>query len=317
MKHHDLNLLVVLHALLESASVSEAARRLSTSQPSVSRMLTRLREDLGDQLLVKSSNTMVRTSRAEQLRPIVNEIMQLLRNVYQPADAYRIDAEVRTCLIGANDSLQSLFAAPLITSIRQLAPKALIRFKPVPYPNPMRLLMEGEIDLLVAMSNLDDHGFRSEILFESSFSCLCSTKNSNVGRVARMQELARMPYLDISHMGVISALTADIFESAGVQRKTVAAMSSFLAAPELIAISDMVSLIPSYLAPTLAHHDGVRVVPLDVDAATHSIRMVWHNSKHEDPFLVRVRELLRELARPAAAAKSALAAGPSSAGAIP
>lgn len=302
MKQYDLNLLLALHALLESGSVTEAARKLESTQPSVSRMLTRLREDLGDQLLLKSSNSMVRTSRAEQLRPLVTEIMQLLELVYRPADAYRIGDEVRTCVVGANDSLQSLFAAPLITRIRQLAPRAMVRFKPVPYPNPMRVLMEGEIDLLLAMSNLDDHGYRSEVLFESSFSCLCAAGNPRVGALARVKELALLPYLDISHMGVISALTSDIFESAGVQRKVVAAMSSFLAAPQVVAASDMVSLIPSYLGPTLSHHSGIRIVPLDVEAATHSIRMVWHNSRHSDPFLNKVRELLREAATSAAVA---------------
>ena len=41
----DLNLLVALDVLLDEASVSRAAVRLHRSQPAVSRMLARLRDD--------------------------------------------------------------------------------------------------------------------------------------------------------------------------------------------------------------------------------------------------------------------------------
>lgn len=49
----DLNLLVALEALLEEASVTHAAQRISISQPAMSHALKRLRVLLGDPLLVR------------------------------------------------------------------------------------------------------------------------------------------------------------------------------------------------------------------------------------------------------------------------
>src|SRR5687768_11968272 len=181
LRRFDLNLLVVLRTLLETTSVSETARRLDSTQPSVSRMLERLRAELGDPLLVKSSNAMVRTVRGNELRPLLDGIIGLLQSMYRAPETYSLLAEKRTCTIGANDSLQAVFAAPLVAALRRLAPHALVRFKPVPYPNPMRALLDREIDLLLVMSALDNPAYRVQVLFESSFACMCAASNPHVG----------------------------------------------------------------------------------------------------------------------------------------
>ena len=64
----DLNLLVTLDALLAEGNVTRAARRLGLSQPAVSTQLARLRDLLGDPLLVPARRGMVPTSRALELR---------------------------------------------------------------------------------------------------------------------------------------------------------------------------------------------------------------------------------------------------------
>ena len=64
----DLNLLVALDALLREASVSRAAMRIGLSQPAASHALQRLREVLGDPLLVRVGARMESTPRAQALR---------------------------------------------------------------------------------------------------------------------------------------------------------------------------------------------------------------------------------------------------------
>lgn len=278
--------------LLETASVSETARRLNSTQPSISRMLDRLRRELGDPLLVKSSNAMIRTARANALQPVLNQLLELLQTVYQTPADYQLAHERRTCVIGANDSLQAIFAAPLITTLRELAPHAQVRFKPVPYPNMLRSLLDGEVDLLLAMTEEEDPAFRSRALFRSGFCCMCSVDNPAVGATTSIGAIAALPYLDVSHMGQVSAMTQAIFLAAGHRKNTVAAMSSFLAAPSVIAGSQMVCLVPSYLAPTLGLDKGVRLVALTDETQRHTVRMIWHNTTHFDAFMDTVRSLL-------------------------
>jgi len=63
----DLNLLALFDLLMEERSVSKVANRVHLSQPSVSHALSRLRDALGDPLLVRSSKGMTPTPRALEL----------------------------------------------------------------------------------------------------------------------------------------------------------------------------------------------------------------------------------------------------------
>ena len=64
----DLNLLVSLQALLEEKSVTKAARRLFITQPAMSRVLQRLRDQLEDPLFTRIGNELVPTPKAQDLQ---------------------------------------------------------------------------------------------------------------------------------------------------------------------------------------------------------------------------------------------------------
>jgi len=70
----DLSLLPALDALLQEGGVTGAARRLGLSKPAVSYLLSRLREETGDELLVRSGRGMVLTPYAEGLRGRVHDL---------------------------------------------------------------------------------------------------------------------------------------------------------------------------------------------------------------------------------------------------
>ncbi|WP_280506609.1 LysR family transcriptional regulator, partial [Nocardia farcinica] len=80
----DLNLLVALDSLLDTGSVTEAARRLHTSPSAMSRTLARLRRLLDDPLLVRSGRHLVPTPRALALRPEVAALVERGRAVLAP-----------------------------------------------------------------------------------------------------------------------------------------------------------------------------------------------------------------------------------------
>lgn len=67
LRHIDLNLLVVLDALLAERHISRAAQRLAMTQPAVSHALNRLRDLFADPLLVRVGNEMRLTARAAAL----------------------------------------------------------------------------------------------------------------------------------------------------------------------------------------------------------------------------------------------------------
>ena len=76
LREVDLNLLVVLYALLRSQNVSRAARELGMSQSAVSYALKRLRELFEDPLFVRSKECMAPTPKAVEISEQVYEIVR-------------------------------------------------------------------------------------------------------------------------------------------------------------------------------------------------------------------------------------------------
>src|SRR5215467_562556 len=74
----DVNLFLVLHAVLEERSATRAAARLHVTQSAVSNALARLRVLLGDALVVRSGRGLVPTPRAEELVPLLRDVAERL-----------------------------------------------------------------------------------------------------------------------------------------------------------------------------------------------------------------------------------------------
>ncbi|HET9450367.1 MAG TPA: LysR family transcriptional regulator, partial [Aggregicoccus sp.] len=77
----DLNLLHVLHVVLEERSVTRAARKLHVTPPAVSNSLARLRELLGDPLLVRTGRSLSPTPFALALLPQLQAGLRALGQV--------------------------------------------------------------------------------------------------------------------------------------------------------------------------------------------------------------------------------------------
>ena len=85
-RHLDLNLLRVFDAVMSEGSLTRAADKLALTQPAVSNALRRLREALGDELLVRQGQGMTPTPRAQTLWPAVREALTQLQTVLAPGE---------------------------------------------------------------------------------------------------------------------------------------------------------------------------------------------------------------------------------------
>ena len=105
----DLNLLLVLHAVLEEGSVARAAERLHVTSPAISNSLARLRAQLDDPLLVRSGRGLVPTPRAKELAPILARIVEEAEQVIEgPARDPAASTRELTLALADADQVASL-----------------------------------------------------------------------------------------------------------------------------------------------------------------------------------------------------------------
>ena len=95
LRNVDLNLLVILDALLTERNVSRAGERIGLSQSAMSAALARLREVFHDPLLVRVGRDLALTRNAEDLivplKESLGKVEQLLlrRPGFDPTDVSR------------------------------------------------------------------------------------------------------------------------------------------------------------------------------------------------------------------------------------
>jgi DNA-binding transcriptional LysR family regulator len=145
----DMNLLVVLEALLRLRSVTGAGRELGRSQPAISHALGRLRALLGDALLVPGKGGMTLTPRAAAMQePLVMALSDLRRALEERA-TFDPSQTRRTFCVGSPDLL-ALLSPALWRWLRGEAPGAGLELRALVAGEAQRAALEsGELDVAV------------------------------------------------------------------------------------------------------------------------------------------------------------------------
>lgn len=121
---YNLNLLPSLAMLIETGSVSEAARRMHVTQSTMSRNLALLRDSLNDPILVRSGNATTATPMARRILPrlllLLGEAGSIFENpFFEPATCmrhFRVSASYTYTSNVLTDILKKVHAeAPLMT----------------------------------------------------------------------------------------------------------------------------------------------------------------------------------------------------------
>lgn len=118
----DLNLLIVLDALLTECGVTATARRLGMSQPNVSFALTKLRALFADELLVRVGNQMQPTTLAEDLRDPVRRFLLVLESEILVDRNFDPGTSRRRFIISTSDIGELVFLPRLMEQLGIEAP---------------------------------------------------------------------------------------------------------------------------------------------------------------------------------------------------
>src|ERR1051326_9110281 len=106
LRSFDLNLLVVFEVLMAERSVTRAAVRLGRPQSAVSHSLARLRQQLGDPLLLKGARRMEPTPFALRLLDEAQPILRGLQRVFSPRRRFEPKSSRRVFRLAVPDFAQ-------------------------------------------------------------------------------------------------------------------------------------------------------------------------------------------------------------------
>jgi len=291
IKTLDLNLLKALDALLDECNVTRAAARLGVTQPAMSGMLTRLRENFGDPLFVRAQRGIVPTLRARELgvplKQVISEIGALLQSpVFEPSTA-RL-----TFTIAATDYALRAVALPLLSALKRQAPHVQVALVPVDDKQVQMQLERGDIDLALVTPESTPPDLHARNLFEEHYVCVLREGHPSLKGRKRLNvdQLCALDHALVSYTGGgFRGVTDEALEKLGKQRQVTLSVKSFLILPEILRTSDMVAILPSRL---VAGMDGLAVFDPPIAVPGFIKVAAWHERTHRDAAHRWLRELL-------------------------
>lgn len=292
----DLNLLVILDALLATRSTTEAGRRLALSQPATSHALARLREHFGDPLLVRAGRALVPTPLGEWLAPRVARALEVVGAAFQMPAAFDPKRSERTFHMGASDYAASALVPPLARELSRSAPNADLFVKP---GQEVPLLETGEIELLLRPPvNVSSAWLRSEALFRERFVCVLRRDHPLARRKLTLDAYCELGHVLIAPSGGSRrGAVDDALEARGMKRRVAVAVPHFLVAPLIVKKTDYVVTLAERVARSLRPDLGLTIVEPPLELPGFEIVMHWHVRHDADAGHVFFREAMRRSAR--------------------
>jgi DNA-binding transcriptional LysR family regulator len=290
IRSFDLNLLVVLQALISEQSVSRAATKLHLSQPATSAALKRLRSALGDPLLVRDGLTMVLTPKAQQLliplEKILSEIGTL--DVATPFDPASVD---RTIRIATNDYGAFILIPSLMNRLQHIAPGIDVEIWEIGRDAPAAL-NEGKIDLAIADSWTLRECKSTEVLFPETFTCLVRSDHPRIQTQLTLKDYLAQKHVLVSPRGRVEGNVDEILAKQGFQRHVRLTLPHVLAVPAAIAATDDIVTLASRIAHALATHHQLQLFPPPIELDRFTIAMAWKARMANDPAIKWLRDEL-------------------------
>ncbi len=293
----DLNLALVLHAVLEERSVSRAARRLGLSQSATSHALARLRGLLDDPVVVRTPEGLVPTPRAQQLAPFLTAGLQALDQALLCRPVFDPSTTRRNFRLGASDYAEYLLLPPLLEQIGKHAP--LVDVWAVPLrPDQDVQLATGDLDLAIGLPPASDRfaGLHVEPLFEERFVCLVRKGHPLTRGKLTVSRFAKARHALIAPRGRPGGAVDSALEAQGLSRRVCLAVPHFLVAPPIIARTDLVLTIARRIAQAFRGSLPLTVLDPPLPLPHFTVAMMWHERTHADPACAWLRSTMRRAA---------------------
>ena len=275
LRRLDLNLLPVFDAVYRHRSVRLAAAELSMSTSALSHALTRLREFLKDPLFYREGHKMCPSVYAEELAPHIAQSLCALNQRLSPVKPFDPLNSSESFRIAVTDYTAFCVFPGLMKALSAAAPHLSFELCHLPNNPALTELLAGEVDLAWSFSEPGDskHPDMEETdLFSDEFVVISNPKRTR---------LTLKSYLSAGHLVVTpwnekQGLLDSHLERLGLKRRTVIKTPSMLSSPFIVAESNLLMAIPSFVAGKLAPTVSVSTFPLPFKAPRFTVKIYTH-----------------------------------------
>jgi DNA-binding transcriptional LysR family regulator len=297
----DLNLLVALRALLAERHVTRAAARVGLSQPAMSHALARLRELLGDALLVRTPSGMQPTARAEAMTLPLERALEDVARVLAPPEVFEPASSTRKFRIATNDYMELVLFPRMLARLWVEAPSIDVRVKNIG-THATDELAESKIDLAMGVGGQfgspdPPTGILMQRLVSDRFVCVVRDGHPLVKKRLSLDEFIALPHALVAPRGESGSVVDAALAKLGKKRRVAVEVPHFLVAPHVVRETDVILTVAVRVANSLGPLLGLRQLTPPIELEGFSMSMVWHERQHADPAHAWLRALIASVAK--------------------
>jgi DNA-binding transcriptional LysR family regulator len=282
----DLNLLRVFDQVMTERNLTRAARKLALTQPAVSNALNRLRDALGDKLVVRSGYGVEPTPRALALWPAIADALRQMEASLAPADFVASEA-LNTFVLAMADATAAELMPGLVEIIEHDAPGVSMRVLPLNTRDPRPLLEQGQVDLAVGyfpavLAELSAQArdgvapFEHQRLFQGEYVCVMRKGNPLARGAMTLDRYCDAHHLLVSFSGRPIGPVDRALAAVDRKRRIVLTVNQFFTAGRVVANSNLLTVLPRHFVNVtgIAHELVLRPLPFDVPPV--HVDSLWH-----------------------------------------
>ena len=274
----DLNLFLVFDAVYEERNLTRAGRRLHVTQPAVSNALRRLREAFGDDLFIRTPRGVAPTPVSDEIAPRVKEALKLLGSSLADSGGFAPGESSKAFSLGMHDIDEAILVPRLMSRLGRVAPGVSIECVEVPRRELERELAAGSLDFALDVPLFSVPQLCRQPVSSERYVCVL-----RLDHPAARGPLTLDAYLGLEHIHVSSRRRGvghvDMaLEQLGCERRIRLHMKSYMAAPQVLATTDLALTIPRPLASL--YELAQLELPFSVDPLDQFL--YWHKSADQD-----------------------------------
>jgi len=287
LRTFDLNLLKVYDAVMTERSLTVAAHKLALTQPAVSNALRRLRDAVGDELLVRKGRGLAPTPRAEELWPAVRQALQNLEAALAPRD-FDPGRSDQAFILTMADATAAELMPGLIAAIVAQAPRVALRVVPLTTRDPRRLLDEGSADLALGhfpgvLAELREQaqtqervGFMHHRLFSGNYVCVMRKGHPLASGELTLERYCSARHLLVSFSGRAYGFVDESLALLGRSRQVVLTVNQFFTAGRVVAQTELLTVLPRHFVQVTGFAEELVQRPLPFAVAPIQVDALWH-----------------------------------------
>ncbi|WP_252176305.1 LysR family transcriptional regulator [Endozoicomonas sp. 4G] len=238
----------VFHAIYTTGSITNAAKILHVSQPSVSKVLSHAEQQLGFALFERVKGRLIPTREAEILFSEVDKMYQQMRSVKNTAENIRT-AGFGTISIGVTPALGFEVVPKAITSFQKEHPNVNVDIQTIDNNDVMQSLLERQCDFVVLFSPntmagvIEHHCASSEMVVMYPKPLFPEAPDS-----LTLADLKHLPFIDIGDSGPLGDLLWTRMHENAVQIHSTIKVQTYFIAARMVAWGSGVCIVDKYTA---------------------------------------------------------------------